>query len=448
LLRRRQIGRGSDASQGFFKFGEDVVCYGQAFYGTSSPHINGNLVDVRKVHTNGHAGSLPFDPDEVVDNLRCERYTKRADSDGLKSGLTKTFRAAYYLLRPFMPSSLRVYAKRAYLAGWEKTPFPRWPVDTTVELLLERLLELSLTEGETTDIPFIWFWPDGFESCSVMTHDVETSVGRDFIGKLMDLDQSAGVKASFQIIPEERYEINEKLLCEIRGRNFEVNIHDLNHDGHLFDERQEFLTRVKKINDYARKYQATGYRSGAMYRNEEWYDEFEFEYDMSVPNVAHLDPQHGGCCTVLPYFIGNIIELPLTTAQDYFLFYILKDFSVELWKRQSEMIRRQHGLISFIVHPDYVIAERNRATFKALLDYLSQLRKGGTVWFALPGEVNRWWRMRSKMQVVRQGSVWKIKGPGSERARLAFASLQEGKLAYRISDSETAHSAAPRAFLH
>ena len=37
-----------------------------------------------------------------------------------------------------------------------------------------------------------------------------------------------------------------------------------------------------------------------MYRNQDWYDVFEFSYDMSVPNVAHLDPMRGGCCTVMP----------------------------------------------------------------------------------------------------------------------------------------------------
>ena len=47
-----------------------------------------------------------------------------------------------------------------------------------------------------------------------------------------------------------------------------------------------------------------------MYRNQEWYDVFEFSYDMSVPNVAHLEPMRGGCCTVMPYFIGKIVELP------------------------------------------------------------------------------------------------------------------------------------------
>ena len=81
---------------------------------------------------------------------------------------------------------------------------------------------------------------------------------------------------------------------------------------------------------------AKGFRAGVLYRKQLWYDALDFEYDMSVPNVAHLDPQRGGCCTVMPYFLGNLLELPVTTTQDYCLFNILNDYSINLWERQIE----------------------------------------------------------------------------------------------------------------
>jgi hypothetical protein len=423
----------SDAAKGFFKVGDDLVCYGRCSFVSPSSCLGGNLPDVLGVMTaNRQSPTFPFDPGEVVDNLRRERYVSAAHSDDLSSGFMQACRGLYYRLRPFMPLSLRARVKKAYIAGWEKKTFPRWPVDRTADLLLERLLELSLKAQQKTDIAFIWFWPDGFESSAIMTHDVETSAGLDFLNTVMEMDESVGIRASVQLVPEERYVVTETLLCEIRSRGFEVNVHDLNHDGRLFDNRQEFLSRAKKINAYARGFGAKGYRSGAMYRNSDWYDAFEFEYDMSVPNVAHLDPQHGGCCTVMPYFIGDILELPLTTVQDYFLFYVLHHNSIDLWKQQIEMIRSQHGMMSFIVHPDYVIDAQHRAWFKTLLEHLQVLRGDGTVWFALPGEVNQWWRQRSKMRLKRKGSGWSIEGEGSERALIAYAYLQDGKLAYRI----------------
>lgn len=424
--------RRNGASPGFFKFGEDVVCYGQCSWGAPSQYLDGKLVDASTVMAaNAATPMLPFDPDEVLDNLRRERYvTSVTNSGNLRSRLVRAGRATYYQLRGVMPPLLRAYVKRMYLAGWEGTSFPRWPVDITVELLLERLLEFSLRTQKLTETPFIWFWPDGYNSCSVMTHDVETTAGRNMIEAVMELDKSAGIKASFQIIPEGRYTISETLLREIRSQGFEINVHDLNHDGRLFDDRQTFLHRARKINHYLREYGAVGYRTGVMYRNQDWYNAFECEYDMSVPNVAHLDAQHGGCCTVMPYFINKVLELPLTTVQDYFLFYILKDHSIDLWRRQIEMINRQHGMASFIVHPDYVIAERNLATFKSLLEHLAGLRRSGIVWFALPGQVNRWWRQRSRMRLVRHRLGWKIEGDGSERARVAYAYLRNGKLAF------------------
>jgi nucleoside-diphosphate-sugar epimerase len=76
-----------------------------------------------------------------------------------------------------------------------------------------------------------------------------------------------------------------------------------------------------------------------MYRKADWFKYLCFAYDMSVPNVAHLEPQRGGCCTVMPYFLpGGMLELPLTTIQDYSLFHILQDYSLAVWKQQIQLI--------------------------------------------------------------------------------------------------------------
>src|SRR6202043_3076800 len=126
-------------------------------------------------------------------------------------------------------------------------------------------------------------------------------------------------------------------------------------DGHLFDDHEQFQESASQINEFAMRFGSKGFRSGALYRNQEWYDAFLFSYDMSVPNVGHLDPQPGGCCTVMPYFIGRLLEMPVTTTQDYSLFHVRNCYSMELWKRQIDIILEGNGLASFIVHPDYVI---------------------------------------------------------------------------------------------
>src|SRR5207247_2344096 len=200
----------------------------------------------------------------------------------------------------------------------------------------------------------------------------------------------------------------------------------------LFSTQEQFLRRVERINEYARKYRALGFRAGALYRNQAWYGALDFSYDMSVPSVAHLDPQRGGCCSLMPFFIGRILELPLTTIQDYALFHFLNDYSTTLWKQQIAIITENHGVASFDVHPDYIIERRARATYEALLEHLAQMRDEQKTWIALPREVDRWWRDRSEMKLVYDGSGWRIDGKGKERARLAFATLVGAGLTFTV----------------
>src|SRR5207244_1758370 len=102
--------------------------------------------------------------------------------------------------------------------------------------------------------------------------------------------------------------------------------------------------------------------------------DLNISYDMSVPNVARLEVQRGGCCTVMPYFLpGGVTELPLTTAEDYTLFHILNDYSIGLWKQQMQIIREAHGLMTFLVHPDYIVSKRAQAVYKQLLEEISRL---------------------------------------------------------------------------
>jgi hypothetical protein len=225
--------------------------------------------------------------------------------------------------------------------------------------------------------------------------------------------------------------VTDEFLDSIRQRGFEIVVHDLNHDGQLFRDKAQFRQRAEKINHYRDKFGASGFRAAVLYRKQHWFDALDFSYDMSVPNVARLDPQRGGCCTVMPYFVGKILELPVTTTQDYTLFNILSDYSINLWKKQINLIMEKHGLISFIVHPDYVKGSREQIVFESLLAHLTDLRRDKGVWIATPGEVDRWWRQRAGMKLVKDGLGWRIEGPGSERARVAYARDDDGRLCYQ-----------------
>jgi len=423
----------ASGDSGFFQFGARNICYGRCKSGAAADvACSGEFNALKDVRGDGTTLQFPFDFTEVVENLRHERYRQKSIRGFERFAESEPVRKLYYLLRRCLPFPVRRQLQLAYFRGWEERSFPAWPVDFTVDTLHEEFLRLLLEASGAKKVPFIWFWPDGAPNCLIMTHDVETSAGRDFTFKLMDLDDSYGIKASFQVIPEKRYEVPDKYVREIRSRGCEFNIHDLNHDGHLYSERVEFVRRAAGINRHVHRYNTRGFRAGAMYRKQDWYDIYEFSYDMSVPTVAHLEPLRGGCCTVMPYFIGKIVELPLTTIQDYSLFHILNDYSIQLWKQQVALIRERNGLISFLTHPDYLVERRARAVYESLLDYLRQMVARERLWATLPGEVDRWWRARNQMKLVPRGDEWEIVGPESERARLAYAVFDGGRLVYEL----------------
>ena len=283
---------------GYFRFG-DAVCYGRPRGGQVALAATGVLPDATE---DGRLeGVLPFDLSEVARNLRHERYRRRAGLGGLTS--EKAARKIYYFLRPALSVTVQKQLQRISLRGWDRISFPHWPVDVSVDRLMRSTMGRLLESGGVDRIPFIWFWPDGAPSCLMLTHDVEGACGRAFCQELMDLDDGFGMKASFQVVPEEpgqSFNQTRALVDAVRSRGFEVNLHDLNHDGRLFEDRREFLERAARINRHAGDLECHGFRSGAMYREQEWFDAFGFSFDMSVPNVAHLEPQRGGCCTVMP----------------------------------------------------------------------------------------------------------------------------------------------------
>jgi hypothetical protein len=424
----------NSAPAGYFRFGMDATCFGNYRKQQREPAPAEALHDAlaEVVVENGKV-CLPFCPTKVVENLQHETYVGEW-REGALSILTQI----YYFLRPVLPVYARRHLQMLHLGNWKRLPFPSWPVDCSVDNMMHRLMLLSLRASGEDRIPFIWFWPDANSSCAVMTHDVETQEGYDACVALMGIDDSFGIKASFQIIPEERYDVRAGLLEEIRRRGFEICVHDLNHDGHLYKNREQFLKRAARINAYGKEFRASGFRAAVLYRKQLWYDALDFSYDMSVPNVAHLDPQRGGCCTVMPYFFKNgILEIPVTTIQDYSLYNILKDYSISLWKQQTKIIMEKHGCMSFIVHPDYVMQPRALGVFKELLAHLDRLRNENNVWITTPNEVDRWWRQRAGMTLVEDAKGLHIEGEGAERARIAWASEEDDHLVFSVDESSS-----------
>jgi hypothetical protein len=232
----------SSNDSGFFSFGSDMHCYGSRVTGLEKNGENTHLYDAFKDVKFDRSGvHLPFDPDQVIENLRRERYEKSFASWREKIVSLSWTHCTDYLVRDILPVAIRRQTRRTYFGDLGRRSFLSCPVDGTVDSLHQTFLRLAIEAGTGQKVQFIWFWPEGAQSCLMMTHDVETKAGRDFTSQLMDLDESFDFRASFQVVPEKRYEVSDEYVKEIRDRGFELNIHDLNHDGNLYRDREEFL---------------------------------------------------------------------------------------------------------------------------------------------------------------------------------------------------------------
>ena len=434
----------SDADKsapGYFRFGGAGICYGRVEGVRTRALASDSLEDARaNVDSNGGNLRLPFDPNDVVDQLRNERYEAAKRGNGSNGTLKRAVREVYYGLRPLLPVAVRRYLQRLALADWKAIPFPNWPLDCTVDRLLRGTLAHAIRARDGEPIPFIWFWPDGLKACVIFTHDVESDAGQRFCPKLMNMNEEFGFSASFQFVPEERYAKRDTIHAEVRERGHEINVHGLNHDGRLFEEREEFLRRAAKINEYAASWGALGFRSPVLYRKQEWFGALKFDYDMSVPNTARLEAQRGGCCTAMPYFIGDLVELPTTSVEDYTLLHILRDRTTNIWCKQVDTIVRMNGIFNLLVHPDYLDSETARQMYRSFLFELRERVEVDGLWTPLPREASAWWRARSKMTLVGDGAGARITGDPDGRARVALARLENGQLVLDLPKPESART--------
>jgi hypothetical protein len=256
-------------------------------------------------------------------------------------------------------------------------------------------------------------WPEGKRFAFVLTHDVESKVGLDKCRSLMELERELGFRSSFNFVPEGSYRVPVELREELTNDGFEVGIHDLKHDGHLFASHRGFKRRAARINGYAREWGALGFRSGFMLRNLDWLHDLDLLYDASTFDTDPFEPQPDGGHTIFPFWVprptcdssahqkprGNscstgYVELPYTMPQDSTLFLLLGEKTTDIWRRKLDWIAEHGGMALINTHPDYMALDGSKpkageypiAFYKDLLDYIRS-RYPREYWPALPRQV-------------------------------------------------------------
>jgi len=369
---------------------------------------------------------VPLDEyDGAVENLLSETYRDKSDSRVMK---------IYYVLKPLIARRLQVLLRRAR-AKSSQSSFPLWPIEEKLEHLKRELL-VNCTKARD-EIPFVWFWPHGKAFSFVITHDVETRKGLGNIQRICEIERKYGFKSSWNFVPE-RYPVDVRLLEEIVDAGFEVGIHGLKHDGKLFSSRRVFDERMSKIEEYRSEWGAVGFRSPATHRNRDWMENMPFEYDSSFPDTDPYEPQPGGCLSVFPFFIGNLVELPITLAQDHTLFEILRCKDISIWKQKIDWIEKMNGMALVIVHPDYIRTGGGRGKESGYpIEYYEELlryvKTKGHCWQALPREVAQWWRRREASEIAPgENREFRIRGPAFKDGVVAQTMLVDDQLKFGL----------------
>ena len=294
-------------------------------------------------------------------------------------------RNCYYAIRPLLPLKIRWFLQKIMadrIDGFATQP--TWP-----------LPELkSFSENI--------FWPNKFQCSFIITHDVDTQLGFDHVQDVYEVEKKLGLKSAWNIVPN-LYKIDQTTIDYLCKSEMEIGVHDWNHDGRLFSDKRVFDYRVKEINRTIKEWNATGFRAGMAFHNDEWMQEIECIYDSSYYDSDPYQPMGGGCSQIIPFKLGDLIELPYTIPQDHVLFvakaelkmpkncnnlkeqqktmwkwinkYIEQQVSefrieknclsgVDIWKMKAQWLYENNGMILMVTHPDYLchprIVNKNR----------------------------------------------------------------------------------------
>jgi hypothetical protein len=288
----------------------------------------------------------------------------------------------YYFLKPAIPWAVRIRARRLMANRLRRQFSSSWPI-------------LPSAARPPDGWPG---WPNGKQFAFVVTHDVEGAGGLARCRKLAELDKVFGIRSSFHFVPEGEYCLSDPLLADLEQEGFEVAVHDLHHDGTLYRSAQDFQVQARKINQYLRRWKASGFRAGFMFHNLDWLHDLEVLYDASTFDTDPFEPQPDGVGTIFPFWVERngskgYVELPYTLPQDSTLFVLFKEKTIDLWTKKLDWVASHGGMALTIVHPDYISfngkphpSEYSADLYEQLLKYVVT-RYGDACWHALPREI-------------------------------------------------------------
>jgi hypothetical protein len=355
--------------------------------------------------------TVPFSLADAYNSYVSEAWRHHARRRALSAGQL----ALFYRLKPLISRVGQLAARRILIRLQGAPEFPRWPLDRSVDSLLKFYARCLCVAAGGRELAFRWFWPQGYRSAVILTHDIESAAGLRSAIEVADLEEDRGLRSSFNVVAD-GYPIDHGILRELTRRGFEIGVHGIHHDRSMFASREGFEAQQPALRAAVERFGAAGFRSPATHRVYEWLAELPVDYDATMPHSDPYEPIPGGCCSLWPFFNGAVVELPYTMPQDHTLFTLLRHRTIDVWRRQLEAIHAAHGLTQCVSHPDpgYLGDADKRALYCELLDLI---RETPGTWTPLPRDVARWWRERDRGDQSGNGgeTLGRVRlGPGAE----------------------------------
>ena len=251
---------------------------------------------------------LPFDPGEVMRLYWSEGYLEVG-----RSAVAATCRAiimrGYYLARPAMPRVVQLWLRRRFTRVQAAATFPAWPIENSLHDFYGWLFDV-IADLAAAPVPFLDLWPSGRSWALVLTHDVETDAGYREMNLLRAPERARGYRSSWNLVGA-RYEVDDEKVRSLHDDGCEVGVHGLLHDGRDLSARR-LDERLPAMWANASRWDAVGFRSPATHRSWDLMHRLGFGYDTSYSDTDPYEPQAGGCCSFLPYFNQDMVELPIT----------------------------------------------------------------------------------------------------------------------------------------
>jgi peptidoglycan/xylan/chitin deacetylase (PgdA/CDA1 family) len=367
---------------------------------------------------------VSFDLYEAMRRFYYEDFRGRAAAVSRAGSLA---RRLYYLARPAIPRRVQLALRRRLAQAQGRSRFPAWPVDTTLDDLRSAVMSAAMAAAGRDHVRMVGLWPRRARYGVVLRHDVEGGDGVRNIDALRRIEEAAGLRSVWNLVPE-RYRFDPSILSDLQQAGHEIGVHGLHHDGKLFSSRREFVRRAERINSYLSAWGARGFAAPSAIRKLDWIAErLDIEFDSSAPSAEVIGAQPGGCATVFPFLLPRaIVEIPMTAQQDHTLFELLGHRDIDVWLETIDVIRKRGGVLVLTVHPDYMTSAARLDLYRAVLHRLAEDEEA---WIALPGDVSDWWRRRSESGIHDHGNRLEIYGPARDDGAVGSVALSSGNLA-------------------